>query len=62
VRPSSTLILNGSAFFPTQRNDEFCIILPIKTDHFHNNIKRLAFVMDTQCVFCEVGTELLHLV
>jgi hypothetical protein len=39
----------------------FPVILRLNTDNFVNSIKPSVFVMKTQCIFCEVGTEFLHI-
>jgi hypothetical protein len=51
-------------FFPTQCSYVFHILI-IFLDEIaivsQNNIKRLVFVMEMQCVFCTIGTEFLNI-
>jgi hypothetical protein len=43
-----------SYVLPTECIDIFRMILTLKSDYFLNAINRLVFVMETQCIYCEV--------
>jgi hypothetical protein len=40
----------------------FCIIFTLNTHISLNSTDRLVFTVDMDCIFCEVGTEFLHII